>query len=164
MGIEITQSSRQATPSASLIDDKTGGNTLHLAANSRVKTTLIGQITQTSPGVMTGLGGDTSLSLPGGAVPTTIRVFSNVPASTGATITVGIDTTSTYFLNALSVATLAASGQQLPTGISSGLYTALAAVPIGSAHAVTGFYSQTATAPGGGPWFVEIDYYLPQPA
>ena len=160
MAHEIHQT---AAGHAAFIDDRSGNRSLHMQPNSRVKTTLIGVITQTSPGVITGLGGDTNMSLPGGAIPMALRYFSGVPASTGATITVGIDTTSTYFLNAQSVATLALNGQQVPQGATS-LGLALANLPIGQAHNVTGFFAQTATSPGGGPWFVEIDYYLPSPA
>ncbi len=163
MAHELKQGSQEATGTASYQDDRTGNRSLHMAANARIKTTLIGQITQTSPGVITGLGGDTTLSLPGGAVPIGVRYFSGVPASTGATITVGIDTTSTYFLNAQSVATLALNGQQVRAGATTP-GVALANLPVGAGHNVTGFFAQTATSPGGGPWFVEIDYYLPSPA
>lgn len=164
MAIEIKQDTTQVTGSLDLVDDKSGANVMHFAANARSMTTLIGKITQTSPGVITGMGGDTALSLPGGSIPVSIQVYSAVPASTGATITVGIDTTTTYFLNALSVATLALNGQQVPAATASNLFTQLATLPIGQSHSVNGFYAQTATAPGGGPWFVMIDYYLPIPA
>ena len=164
MGIEIRQETNQASESAGLVSDQKQARVMHLAANARIKTTLMGVITQTSPGVMTGLGGDTSLSLPGGAIPTAIRYYGLVQASTGATITVGYDTTTNNILNAVSVATLALAGVQTPNAPGLSLFQPLPVLPVGQAHPVTGFYSQTATAPGGGPWYVEIDYYLPNPA
>ena len=157
MGIELKQGSGQPTFTAAFDDDKSGASILHMAANAKVKTTLLGVITQTSPGVLTGLGGDTQLSMPGGAIPLAVRYFSGVPASTGATITLGIDTTNNYLLNGQSVATLALNGQQVPAAALN-LGVALALLPLGIAHNVTGFFGQTSTSPGGGPWYVEIDY------
>ena len=164
MGVELRQETNQASPSAGFVEDRFQARVAHLPANARIKTTWIGQITATSPGAITGLGGDTSLGIPGGAVPTDLRFFSPVAASTGATITIGLDTTSTYFLNALSVNALAnGQGQQLPANPSN-LFAALAALPIGSVHTMSGFFAQTATALGAGPYYIELDYYLPNPA
>jgi hypothetical protein len=158
MAIELKQGSKEPTASAAFDDDKSGSSVLHMAANAKIKTSLIGIITQTSPGVIVGLGGDTALSIPGGATPIGLRYFGAIPASTGASITIGIDTTSNYFLNGQSVATLALSGQQLPQ-LALNLGVPLALLPSGQAHPLTGYFSQTATSPGGGPWFVEIDYF-----
>ncbi len=165
MGIEKRQETNQPVESMGYVADQKQARVAHFAANARIKTTLMGVITQTSPGVMSGLGGDTSLSLPGGAIPTAVRYYGgSVPASTGATITVGYDTTNNNILNAVSVATLALAGVQVPNAPTLPLFVPLPTLPAGQAHPVTGFYSQTATAPGGGPWYVEIDYYLPIPA
>lgn len=164
MGHELRQRNIGAVSGASFVDDQSGNNSLHMQANARIVASLNGQISQTSPGVITGTGGNTSMSLPSGAVPIGISFYSNLQASTGATISVGIDTTSGYFLNAQSVATLAlGKGQQIPVGATN-LYAALAALPLGQAHTVTGFYAETATSGSGGPFFVSIDYYVPDPA
>lgn len=156
MGIELKQGSAQPTPTAAFDDDKSGASILHMAANAKVKTTLIGQITQTSPGVIVGLGGDSALAMPGGATPAGIRFYTNTGANTAATITIGIDTTSTYFLNGQSVST---PGEHFPTTAALNLFAPLATVPLGTAHALTGYYSETATSGTGTIVSVEIDYY-----
>lgn len=165
MGAELKQGSAGgATPEAAFVDDRFGANLMHMQANSRVLTTLIGVISQTSPGVITGLGGDTTMSLPGGAVPINLSYYGLTQASTGATISVGLDTTSGYFLNSQQVNSLLnGKNVQNPQNVLN-LFTALAALPVGQAHAVTGFYSETATSGSGGPWYVQIDYYRPLPA
>lgn len=165
MGVEIRQETNEPSPAASLVEDTKQARIAHLQANSRIKTTLIGKITQTSPGVISGLGGDTTMSLPGGAIPTDLRFFGQVGASTAlATISVGIDTTSTYFLNAVTVSGAAnGTGQFTPNGATN-LYTQLALLSSGLAHAVTGFYTEAGTSGSGGPFYVEIDYYKPIPA
>lgn len=149
---------------AAYIDDKTGNRSLHMQSNSRVLTTLIGVITQTSPGVITSMSGDASLSLPGGAMPASIGFYGVKNAgTTSGTISVGIDTTSTYFLNGSNVANAPTGlGQQNPAG--SNLFTALALLPVGSSHILTANYTETATSGSGGPWYVQIDYYIPIPA
>ena len=165
MGVELRQGTGEGTETASFLADQKQARVMHLAANARVKTTLMGVITQTSPGVITGLGGDTAMSLPSGAIPTGVRYFGKLPASTGATITVGYDTTTNNILSAASVATLALAGVQVPNAPALALFAALPVLPAGQSHPVTGFYAETATASaGGGPWYVEIDYYLPNPA
>lgn len=156
MAIELKQGGSQPTATAAFDDDKSGASVLHMAANAKVKTTLIGVITQTSPGVITGLGGDPILNIPGGATPAGIRFYSSIGANTGATITVGIDTTSAYFLNGQSVST---PGEHLPTTAALNLFAALALLPLGSAHVITGYYSETATTNNGALNYVEIDYY-----
>lgn len=165
MSHELKQgNSPSGDTNAAFVDDRSGNNSLHMQSNSRVLTTWIGKITQTSPGVLQGMGGDTTATLPSGAVPVNFNFYSPLQASTGATITVGLDTTSTFFLNASSVATLAlGKGQQSPVSVTN-LFAALAGLPVGTAHTLTGFYSETATSGSGGPFFIEIDYYVPSPA
>lgn len=161
MAENIIQRTDLPVAASTIKDDRTGTTVALFPANADVTTTWHGVITQTSPGVLTGIAGDTSNFIPGGAIPSRFRIYNPLVASTGATITVGIDTTSTYFLNAFAVSTLAAGqGQLIPQTVAN-LFVALANMPVGQAHQVTGFYAQTATAVGGGPFFVEIDYYLP---
>lgn len=164
MGQELKQGSGGSVPSAAFVDDQSGNNSLHMAANSRVYTTLIGQISQTSPGVITGMGGNASMTLPRGAMPVGLTYYGLTQASTGGSITIGIDTTSTYFLNGQNVGSLATGkGLQNPVSVTN-LFLALALSPVGSSHLVTGYYSETATSGSGGPWYVAIDYIVPDPA
>ena len=156
MGIELKQGTSQPTRTAAFDDDVSQASVLHMAANAKVKTTLIGQITQTSPGVITGVGGDTALSLPGGAVPAGIRYNVSKGANTAATITIGIDTTSAYFLSGAAVNL---PGMLYPTTAALNLFAALAAVPLAMAHSLTGYYAETATSATGTVVSVEIDYY-----
>lgn len=149
MAHELKQGSSQPTPTASFVDDRTGNRSLHMQANARVITTFVGQIASSSASLVS-LGGDTTASLPGGAVPTHIRIYS---PSTSPTVSVGIDTTSTYFVNS---AAIAGGSTVLPTVAN--LYTALATLPTGVAHALTG------TTNKGFAVYLEIDYYLPDPA
>lgn len=160
MSHEIIQTALGHT---AFVDDKTGNRSLHMQANSRVLTTLIGVITQTSPGVIQSLAGDTSLSLPAGSVPVNLSFYGAKNAgTTSGTISVGIDTTSTYFLNAANVANAPTGlGQQTPAG--SNLFLALALAAPNGAHVLTGSYAESATSGSGGPWYIEIDYYLPVP-
>lgn len=162
MAHEIHQT---ASGHTALIDDRTGNRSLHLQPDARVFTTAYGVITETSPGVITGLGGDPVMKLPGGAIPTALRYWGakNSNTTTG-TISVGIDTTAAYFLSAQNVADLpTGQGVQQPRAVLN-LFTALALVPVGSAHLITGAYAESATSTFGGPWYVAIDYYLPIPA
>lgn len=160
MSHELTQT---AGGHAAFVDDQTGNRGLHLAANARIKTTLMFSISRTAPGAPTGLGGDTTVTIPGSAVPTDIRYFSAAGDSqTGATITIGLDnTTSNYFLSTTNVSDF--SGQQIPTAAKN-LFTALPIMPVGTPHTIVGHYSQAGTSATGGPWYFEIDYYLPVPA
>lgn len=146
---------------AAFHDDASGNNSLHMMANARILTTVQFKITQTSPGIVTGIGGNTSLAIPGGAVPCGIRFYANTGANTAATITIGIDTTSTYFLNGAAVST---NGQHFPTTQALNLFAALAGVPNGFAHTITGFYAETATSATGTIVTGEIDYYVPIPS
>jgi hypothetical protein len=161
MGVELRQETNQPSETAGFVADQKQARIAHMQANARILTTIQGTITQTSPGVITGTGGDTTMSLPGGAVPCGIRYFNNIGANTAATITVGIDTTSAYFLSAQAVTI---PGQHVPTAAALNLFTPLAALPIGQAHTVTGSYAETATSATGTISYVEIDYYLPLPA
>lgn len=146
------------------IDDNTGNRSLHLQPNSRVNGSLMFSLSRAAPGAPTGLGGSTAVTLPGGAVPVSIGFYGAANDSqTSATISIGIDTTSTYFLNAQNVANAPTGlGQITPAG--SNLFTALAALPLGAVHTVTGSYSVTGTSATGGPWYFAIDYYVPTPA
>lgn len=149
---------------AAFIDDKTGNRDLHMQPNSRVSTSLFFSISRTAPGAPTGLGGDTNVNLPGGAVPVALYYFGAAnDSTTGATITIGLDTTSNYFMAATNVANAPTGlGQQNPSG--SNLFTQLALLPAGGVHNVTGFYSVSGTSTTGGPWYFGIDYYVPVPA
>lgn len=160
MGQELKQ-----LPDGALVvdDDKTGNRNLYMGSNTRIFSSWIGKITATSPGVIVGTGGDTGNGLPGNAVPIGVSYYAPNAGSTGGTITVGIDTTSTYFLNAASVAALASVLQQSPQAVTN-LFTQLAALPQGQKHNMTGFFAQTATSTAAGPFFVRIDYYVPDPA
>lgn len=161
MGIELRQETNQPSETAGFVSDAKQARVAHMQANARILATLQFQITQTSPGVVTGLGGDTIASLPGGAVPCGIRFYVSKGANTAATITVGIDTTSAYFLSAAAVNL---PGQTFPTAAALNLFNALAVLPVGSAHLLTGSYAETATSATGTVVSGEIDYYLPQPA
>lgn len=166
MGMELKQGAGNAgTFDAAFVDDKSGNNSLHMQANSRVLTTLIGVLSQTSPGVLIGTGGDTSMTLPPGAVPVDISIFGQKNAgTTSGSIVLGIDTTSNYFLASYNVANAPTGlGQQSPSTVAN-MFLALAGLPAGFSHQVTGSYSETATSGSGGPWFVMIDYYKPSPA
>ncbi len=148
-----------------IIDDRSGNRALHAQPNARNLTTWHGVISQTSPGVIVGLGGDTGANLPGGAIPVALRYFGLKNAGvTSGTLTVGIDTTSTYFLNAQNVANQpTGQGQQEPVGVTN-LFLALAQLPLGLNHNVTATYAESGTSGSGGPWYVAIDYYVPSPA
>lgn len=148
-----------------VIDDKSGSRGLHLQPNARINTTFHGVITETSPGVLAGIGPDTGTGLPGGAIPVALRFFGALNSNTtSGTLSIGIDTTSTYFLNAANVANApTGKGQQTPQGATN-LFTALALLPVGSFHLLTAIYAETATSTFGGPWYVDIDYYVPIPA
>ena len=150
----------------SFIDDKTGNRSLLMAANSRVKTTLMFKLSQTSPGVLVGSGADTRVALPGGAIPVALRYFGLInDAVTSGAVTIGLDnTTSNYFLSSQNVANLpTGQGQQTPTGATN-LFLALPPMPEGVLHDIVGHYSVTGTSTSGGPWYFELDYYLPSPA
>ena len=98
-------------------------------------------------------------------MPTALRYFgtNNANASSG-TLTIGIDTTTNYFLNGQNVANApTGKGQQVPQAATN-LFLALAGLPVGQSHKITGYYAETATSTFGGPWYVEIDYYKPSPA
>lgn len=161
MSYEIHQG---AAGTFAVIDDKTGSRGMHVQPDARVFTTVYGVITETSPGVITGLGADPVMKLPGGAIPAALRYWgANNSNTTSGTISIGIDTTSTYFLNGQNVANApTGKGQQLPAVTN--LFAALALLPVGSSHLITGVYAETATSTFGGPWYVAIDYYLPIPA
>lgn len=162
MGHELKQGAAMVgMASAAFVDDQSGNNSLHMQANARQLTTIQGRVTQTSPGVIVGTGGNTQMSMPGGAVPCGIRFYANTGANTAATITVGIDTTSTYFLNG---AALSTPGQHIPTTNALNLFAALAGLPVGQSHVVSAFYAETATSATGTITWVEIDYYVPSPA
>lgn len=155
-----------ASGATSFIDDRTGNRSLHMQANSRVTTTLMFSLSRTAPGAPTGLGADTTVTLPGGAIPVALRVFGAVnDATTAASITVGIgNTTSNYFLSAYNVANAPTGlGQQVPSGATN-LFTALPVMAEGQSQPITGFYSVAGTSATGGPWYVAIDYYRPVPA
>lgn len=149
---------------AAFIDDKTGNRDLHMQPNSRINGTLMFSLSRGSA-VPTGLGGDTNVTLPGGAVPVAIYYYGAANDSvTGSTLTIGLDTTSNYFMAATNVANATTGlGQQTPSG--SNLFTQLALLPAGGVHSVTGLYSAGgATSASGGPWYFAIDYYVPIPA
>ena len=164
MAQELTQSSTDGTGAAAFIDDKTGNRSLHMVANARIVTSLIGVMSQTSP-TLVGLGGDTVMTLPPKAVPIALTIFGKAGAATAnATIQIGLDTTTNYFLST-SVSNVGGGGVgYLIPRETAQLFTALANLPIGQAHAVTGNYAEAGTSGSGGPWYVEIDYYLPNPA
>ncbi len=167
MGIEIIQDGSEPNESGALISDAKGGRIAHLSDNARLLTTLNFKIDQTSPGIVQGLGANTNVTLPGGAIPVALRVFGKLNDSvTSASISVGMDNvTSQHFLSGYNVANApTGSGQQLPSAALN-LFAALPVMPMGQAHQVVGRYNQGAsTSAGGGPWYVAIDYYLPDPA
>lgn len=166
MGHEHKQGSGGSSVTASaFVDDQSATNLLHMQGNSRVLTTLIGVISQTSPGSIIGTAGDTRMLLPGGAVPVNLTYFGSKNAgTTSGSIIVGLDTTSNYFLASQNVANqTTGQGSQGPTAVT-GLFVALAGIPAGTSHVVTGAYSESATSGSGGPWYVQLDYYLPNPA
>jgi len=165
MAINEIQDASGPVAAAAFVDDDSGARVQHMAANSRNLTTLMLRITRTSPGVVSGLGGDNAVTIPGGAIPTGIRLFSALEGSTGATVSLGLDNvTSNHFLSGYSVATLAAGRGQLTPNGATNLHVALPLMALGQAHTIVGRYAETATSPGGGPFYFEIDYYLPDPA
>src|SRR5690348_4231018 len=126
MGQELYQT---GTGHAAFIDDRTGNRDIHMQSNARVTTSLLFSISRSSPGAPTGLGGDTTATLPGGAVPVALYYYGSAnDSTTGATITIGLDTTSNYFMAATNVANATTGlGQQNPSG--SNLFTQLALLP-----------------------------------
>lgn len=171
MGINERQRSDLPYEALDMVSDKKGTNVSFMSDNTRNLTSLLGVITQTSPGVLQSLSGSgafpntSPLQLPGGAVPVAFIIQGKAGAATAlATISIGLDTTSTYFLQT-SVSAVAGGGiGQLIPRETAQLYTALAAMPVGQAHTVTGFYAEAGTSGSGGPWFVEIDFYTTNPA
>lgn len=163
MSTELVQNTGTAG-GAGFVDDKSGNRALHFASNARINTTLMFSISRTAPGSPTGLGGDTTTTLPSGAVPVAIYYYGAAnDATTGATITIGLDTTTNYFMAATNVANATTgNGQQTPAG--SNMFTQLALLSAGASHAVTGYYSVAGTSATGGPWYFGIDYYVPIPA
>lgn len=162
MSYEIHQ---VASGAFAVIDDKTGSRGIHVQPDARNFTTVYGVITETSPGVITGIGADPVMKLPGGAIPVAMRYWGLKNSNTtSGTISVGIDTTAAYFLSSQNVADLpTGQGVQQPRAVLN-LFSALALLPVGSSHLITGAYAETATSTFGGPWYVAIDYYVPIPA
>jgi len=165
MSHEKIQGSKHAVSTASFQDDASGNRSLHMAANARNLTTLHLKITQTSPGVVQGMGGDTRATLPGGAIPVCLRVYGFLnDAVTGATISIGLDNvTSAHFLSSYNVAN-APTGLGQTTPSANNLFAAIPIMPLGQDHTIVGHYAVAGTSAGGGPWFCAIDYYLPDPA
>lgn len=166
MGIEIVQDTTEPVESGSLQSDNPKGRIAHLAANARLATTLHFKIDKTAAGIVQGLGADTNVSIPGGAIPIALRVWSALnDAVTGANITIGLDNvTSNHFLNSYNVANAPTGlGQQTPSAVNN-LFAALPIMALGQAHALVGHYAVAGTSAGGGPWFFALDYYLPDPA
>ena len=165
MAQELIQGSRNAVSGASFQDDASGNRSLHMAANARNLTTLHFKITQTSPGVVQGMGGDTRVTLPGGAIPVGLRVYGFLnDAVTGASISIGLDNvTSAHFLSSYNVAN-APTGLGQTTPSANNLFAAVPVMPLGQDHTIIGRYAVAGTSTSGGPWFCSIDYYLPDPA
>lgn len=166
MTVEIHQGPDNVNSDASLRDSKTGARLLHLAANSRVPTTLSFKIDQTSPGTLQGLGGETAVTIPGGAMLVALRIWGKLNSNTtSGTLTIGLDNiTSNHFLSAYNVADAPTGlGQAIPRAVTN-LWSALPTMPVGQAHTIVGHYAETATSTFGGPWYVDIDYILPTPA
>lgn len=156
---------QNANGSAAYVDDRSGNRSLHMQANSRVKTTLMFSLSRDAPGAPTGLGGDTRVTLPGGAIPTALRMFGVAnDATTAASITLGLDnTTSAHFLSSYNVANAPTGlGQQIPQGATN-MFTALPVMADTQAHDIIGRYSVAGTSATGGPWYFELDYYVPTP-
>lgn len=102
-------------------------------------------------------------TIPKGAIPTALRVYSTTASNAASTATLSIGKTGTaaHYLSAFDIKT---------TGTGSGLQDLDKAVPlnlfvVGSATAslqIIGTYAETGTASTtGGPWTVEMDYYVP---
>lgn len=166
MSIEIVQDGAGTTGTAALVDDQSGARIMHAAANSRVLTSLMFSLSRTAPGAPTGLGGDTSVTLPGGAIPVALRMWGAAnDSTTGATVSVGLDNvTSNHFLSSYNVANApTGSGQQVPQAVTN-LFAALPLMPRGQSHNIIGRYAVAGTSSSGGPWYFELDYYLPNPA
>lgn len=165
MGIELKQGSTQPTATASFQDDASGARIAHLGANTRIPSHLQFKIDQTSPGALQGLGGDTQVTIPGGAIPIKLSIWGKLNSNTTTgTISLGLDNiTSNHFLSSYNVADVpTGQGQQLPRAALN-FFAALPLMPVGQAHTIVGRYSESATSTFGGPWFVDLEYYLPEP-
>ncbi len=98
--------------------------------------------------------------LPKAAVPTRLSLASATASNAGTTATVSVGTaaTSNYFLNGFDVKGSTGSQQVFPTSATK-LH---AAVDSANDTVIVGLYAETgATSSGGGPWGVQMDYYLP---
>lgn len=151
MSIEIQQ---HDDGSMRLVDDQTANTVAYIDGTSRTLVKKIGQITRTTTS-------DTDLfTLPANAVPTSLRIFSGTASNAGttATINVGLGSTSGYFLSGFDVKTSTSGAGQVVPNAAAELFTGIGA----DALSVTGKYAETGTASTtGGPWNVEIEYYLP---
>lgn len=157
MGIEHVQ-----LPSGGMrvIDDsRTGASAVlqdyYPGATNKTTTAIIGSIARTDTAAKT-LG-----TLPRGAIPIFLRLYSvlNSDAATTAVISVGITGTTAKYLSAFDVKT-AATGK--------GMVIPNATLLFGSVESstadttVVGLYAETGTASTtGGPWNVVLEYYLP---
>lgn len=93
--------------------------------------------------------------LPARAIPVDLRIWGGTESNAGttATVEIGITGTANYFTSTLDV-----KGQngKIPTTAVANLY-----VELSSATQVVGVYAETGSASSaGGPWWVEIDYYV----
>lgn len=170
MGMTERQRTDLPFEAADVVSDRKQNSVTFYSDNTRNLTSLLGVITQTSPGVLQSLSGSGTVSntsplqLPPYAVPVQFIIQGKLGAATAnATIQIGLDTTTNYFLQT-SVSNVGGggSGQLIPRETAQ-LYTALAALPSGQAHTVTGFYAEAGTSGSGGPWYVEIDFYVASP-
>lgn len=164
MGINERQRTDLPFSAVDAVDDKSGNNCGFMAANARNLTSLLGVITQTSPGSIQSLSG-APLGFPGGAVPVNFTIFGKLGSSQASgQINIGLDTTTNYFLTtSVSSGSGGGIGYLIPRETAQ-LFTAMANLPVGRQHTLTAYYTETATSTGGGPWYVEIDFYTPSPA
>lgn len=154
MGIEIKQTSGPLVGAGlRLAEDVSSNTVLYVDRWSVSPPVLRFTINRTDPpGTVKGF-------LPGGATPAQIRYFGPTTSNSATTssLSIGIDTTSNYFLTATDVKGPTGLGYQTPVPPS---IMATIFVPLPSNdHPVLAGYAESATSTGGGPWSVEIDYY-----
>lgn len=139
------------------VDDQTANTVGYMDGTSRMAVKKVGSITRTTTT-------DTTLfTIPGNAVPTKLNIFGSAASNAGttATINVGLNSTSAYFLSGFDVkTTTSGAGQVLPNAATN--LQASVGSTVSPQVPVTGKYAETGTAStSGGPWYVELEYYVP---